>query len=88
MSLIFSLSRYVQVPLGFDYLKKINLHLEEEYRGLCRNQMERIQYLRQKKRQYTLYHVEKLARFAIECGGALLKSQLVKFFGQNLTNVH
>ena len=84
----FSLSRYAHAtqatlaslgaPPIFEPLRAFQLHLQEEYGGLRRDQMQRIQDFRREKNNTSCTMYTRLARLARESGGVFAKSQLVK----------
>ena len=59
---------------NFDILQKFHFHLEEEYRGFFRDQMQRIQEFRQKNGDTPRTMYKRWARFAKESGGVFTES--------------
>jgi hypothetical protein len=64
----------------FEPLRAFVLHLQEEYGGFCRDQMQRIHDFRREKDDTPRTMYTRLARFAKEYGGVFAESQLVKLF--------
>jgi len=67
-------------PPLFDPLRLFIAHLEVEYGGFRRDQMQRIQDFRREKEDTPRTMYTRLARFAVESGGVFAESQLVKIF--------
>ena len=67
-------------PPVFDPLRLFIAHLEIEYGGFRRDQMQRIQDFRREKEDTPRTMYTRLARFAVESGGVFAESQLVKIF--------
>ena len=89
-SVIFPLSRSTQAtqaalaslgaPPVFEPLREFELHLQEEYGGFHRDQMQRIYDFRWEKDDTPRTMYTRLARFAREFGGVFAEIQLVKVF--------
>ena len=67
-------------PPPFDPLRLFIQHLEVEYGGFRRDQMQRIQDFQREKDDTPRTMYTRLARFAVESGGVFAESQLVKIF--------
>ena len=84
------LSRYAQAtqaalaslgaPPDFEPLQAFELHLQEEYKGFRRDQMQRIHDFRREKNDTPCTMYTRLARFARESKCVFVKSQMVKVF--------
>lgn len=67
-------------PPSFEPLRVFIAHLESEYGGFRRDQMQRIQDFRREKEDTPRTMYTRLTRFAVESGGVFAESQLVKIF--------
>ena len=67
-------------PPAFEPLRLFIAHLEVEYGGFRRDQMQRIQDFRREKEDTPRTMYTRLARFAVESGGVFAESQLVRIF--------
>jgi hypothetical protein len=67
-------------PPPFNPLAEIVAHLEMEYGGFRRDQIQRIQNFRREKDDTPQTIYTRLARFAVESGGVFAESQLIKIF--------
>ena len=67
-------------PPVFEPLQAFELHLQEEYGGFRRDQMQRIHDFRREKDDTPRIMYTRLAKFARESGSVFTESQLQKVF--------
>ena len=87
---VLPLSRYAQAihaalaslgaPHDFEPLRVFELHLQKEYGGFCRDQMQRIHDFRRENDNTPRIMYTRLAKFVKESGGVFAESQLAKVF--------
>lgn len=70
-------------PHDFEPLRVFELHLQKEYGGFCRDQMQRIHDFRRENDNTPRIMYTRLAKFVKESGGVFAESQLVKVFLSN-----